>query len=136
VDPAEPTSTATKSWLLLTAGAGQVTGGGQAAAASEVESIAFGFNAKASEGGLTSHCNVVDRSARVHIKCIDVISLLRSGNSAMIFGNATVNGARTAYRIDVQDIGEPGAGVDSFTIVTASGYSAGGVLKDGNVQVR
>ena len=33
-------------------------------------------------------------------------------------------------------VGEPGAGVDSFTIATASGYSAGGVLKGGNVQVR
>ena len=136
VDPPEPTSTATKSWLLPTAGAGQVTGGGQAAAAPEVESIAFGFNAKSSEGRLTGHCNVVDRTASVHIKCIDVISIVRSGNSAMIFGNATLNGSDTTYRIDVQDIGEPGTGVDSFTIVTASGYSAGGVLKGGNVQVR
>jgi hypothetical protein len=54
----------------------------------------------------------------------------------MIFGHATVNGADTTYRIDVQDIGEPGAGVDSFTIVTASGYFAGGLLKGGNIQVR
>ena len=136
VDAPEPTSTATKSWLLPTAGAGQVTGGGQAAAAPEVESIAFGFNAMSSEGRLTGHCNVVDRTASVHIKCIDVNSIVRSGNSAMIFGNATLNGADTTYRIDVQDIGDPGTGVDSFTIVTASGYSAGGVLKGGNVQVR
>lgn len=135
VDAPEPTAGATKSWLLPTAGAGQVTGGGQAAAA-EVDSIAFGFNAKSSEGGFNGNCNVVDRTASVHIKCIDVLSLVRSGNSATIFGNATFNGADTTYRIDVQDIGEPGIGVDSFTIVTASGYSAGGVLTAGNVQVR
>ena len=136
VDPPEPTASATKSWLLPTAGAGQVTGGGQTAAASELQGIAFGFNAKSSEGGFTGNCNVVDRTARVQIKCIDVISLVRSENSAMIFGNATLNGAETTYRIDVHDMGEPGAGVDSFTIVTASGYSAGGILKGGNVQVR
>lgn len=136
VDAPEPTATATKSWLLPSAGAGQVTGGGQTAGASEVESIAFGFNAKSSEGGFKGNCNVVDRTASVHIKCIDVISLVRSGNSATIFGNATINGAETTYRIDVQDIGEPGTGVDSFTIVTTSGYSAGGVLKGGNVQVK
>jgi hypothetical protein len=136
VDPPEPTSTATKSWLLPTASAGQVTGGGQTAAAAEVESIAFGFDTTSSEGGLKGNCNVVDRTASVHIKCIDVISLVRSENSAMIFGNATINGVDTTYRIDVLDMGEPGAGVDSFTIVTASGYSVGGILNSGNVQVR
>jgi hypothetical protein len=136
VDMPEPTATATKSWLLPAAGAGQATGGGQTAAVAAVGGIAFGFNAKSSEVGFTGNCNVVDRAASVHIKCIDVISLVRSGNSAMIFGNATVNGAHTTYSIAVQDVGEPGVGADSFTIVTASGYSAGGVLKGGNIQVR
>lgn len=136
VDAPEPIATATKSWLLPSTGSGQVTGGGQTAAASALRSIAFGFNAQGSEAGFKGQCNVVDRTASVHIKCTDVISLVRSGNSAIIVGNATVNGADTTYRIDVQDVGEPGAGVDSFTIVTASGYSAGGLLKGGNVQVR
>ena len=136
MDSPEPRSTATKSWLLPSAGAGHVTGAGLTAAASQVRSIAFGFNAKSSEGGFKGKCIVVDPGARVLIKCNDVTLLVRSGSSAMIFGNATINGADTTYRIDVQDIGEPGTGVDSFTIVTASGYSAGGVLKGGNVQVR
>jgi hypothetical protein len=136
VDAPEATATATMSWLLPTTGSGQVTGGGQTAGPSEVQGIAFGFNARGSETGFKGQCNVVDRTASVHIKCTDVTSLVRSGNSAMIFGHATVNGADTTYRIDVQDIGEPGAGVDSFTIVTASGYFAGGLLKGGNIQVR
>jgi hypothetical protein len=136
VDAPEPTATATKSWLLPSVGAGQVTGGGQTGTAGGASGIAFGFNAKSSEGGITGNCNVVDRTANVHIRCIDVASLVRSGNSAMIFGIATVNGAETTYRIDVQDIADPGAGIDRFTIVTASGYSAGGVLKGGNVQVK
>jgi hypothetical protein len=136
VDAPEPTATATKSWLLPTASAGQVTGGGRAAAAPEAESIAFGFTASSAEGRLRGGCNVIDRAANVHLKCLDVVSLVRSGNSATIFGNAILNGAETTYRMDVQDAREPGTGFDSFTIATGNGYSAGGVLKGGNVQVR
>jgi hypothetical protein len=45
-----------------------------------------------------------------------------------------VNGATTSYRIDVNDLAESGAGSDTFSI-TAGGYSAGGTLTQGNVQV-
>jgi hypothetical protein len=56
--------------------------------------------------------------------------------SAALFGNATINGVATTYRIDVDDVGEPGAGNDIFAIQTASGYAAGGTLLRGNVQVQ
>jgi len=73
----------------------------------------------------------------VKVKCTDVTDVVRSGTHATVFGDATVNGTATTYRIDVDDNGEPGAGVDTFKIHTASGYTAGGaapILK-GNVQV-
>jgi hypothetical protein len=50
-------------------------------------------------------------------------------------GNATVNGVETTYQILVDDEAESGAGADSFTITTTSGYSASGVLTQGNIQV-
>jgi hypothetical protein len=61
--------------------------------------------------------------------------LVRAGTHATFFGNATVNGVPTTYRIDVDDLGEPGAGRDTFRVQTAGGYSAGGVLTHGNIQI-
>jgi hypothetical protein len=37
-------------------------------------------------------------------------------------------------RIDVDDLGEPG-NFDTFRIQTDSGYSAGGTLAGGNIQI-
>ncbi len=45
-----------------------------------------------------------------------------------------MNGVAT-YRIDVDDLAEPGAGRDTFKIQTANGYTVGGVLLRGNIQV-
>src|SRR5215210_7452883 len=54
----------------------------------------------------------------------------KSDEHAVFRGNALVNGNPTTYRITVDDNGEPGAGLDTFSISTLSGYSAGGVLAD------
>jgi hypothetical protein len=69
------------------------------------------------------------------IKCLDVTSLIQSGTHATFFGNATVNNVAVTYRIDVDDLAEPGRGQDTFSIQMSSGYAAGGVLTGGNVQV-
>jgi hypothetical protein len=123
-------------WLLPDATPGQVTGGGQAPTADGAAEVAFGVNAKSDNGRLNGHCNVVDQAADIHLKRLDVTSLVRDGTHATIFGNAILNGAATAYRIDVDDEGESGGGRDRFQIVTSSGYAAGGVLARGNIQVR
>ena len=47
-----------------------------------------------------------------------------------------MNGTSTTYRIDVDDLGEPGIGKDRFKLRTATGYLVDGVLKAGNIQVR
>ena len=54
---------------------------------------------------------------------------------ATFFGNATVDGAPTTYRIDVDDLSQPGAGGDSFKLQTGSGYTVGGVLVRGDIQI-
>jgi hypothetical protein len=84
---------------------------------------------------MKGNCTVIDRSAGVKVKCLDVTSYLQIGLHATFSGHATVNGTATTYRIDVDDPGEPGAGQDTFKIVTGSGYSAGGTLTQGNVQI-
>jgi hypothetical protein len=57
---------------------------------------------------------------------------------ADIHGQATINGAGSfAYRIRVQDLGEPGKGVDTYSILLETGYDSGEqVLEAGNIQIR
>jgi hypothetical protein len=79
---------------------------------------------------------VIDLSAEVWIRCLDVQAFVRQGTRATIFGTAMVNRTPTTYRIDVDDQGEPGGGHDVFHVATGTGYAAGGAIAHGNVQVR
>jgi hypothetical protein len=137
VDPGEPCGEATKAWILPTSTPGQVTGGGQILNPQGTDKIAFGFNAKSDSKGVNGECTLVDPSTQTNtkIKCLDVTTLVQSGTHTTFFGHATVDGVATTYRIDVDDLGEPGAGKDTFKIQTDSGYVAGGTLKNGNIQV-
>lgn len=136
-DSGEPTAEATKAWLLPTATAGQVTGGGQIPNSAGNAKIAFGFTAKSASTGIKGECSVIDiaPATNIKVKCTDVIDLTVSGTHATLFGDATVNGVATTYRIDANDYAEPGTGVDTFKIQTASGYAASGTLVGGNNQV-
>jgi Tol biopolymer transport system component len=126
---------ATTDWVLPTAMAGHITGGGQIWNAARTDRIAFGLSAKGDGNSASGHCNVEDHATRTHVKCLDVDVISRSGHAAVLYGDATVNGMTTSYRIDVTDNGEPGS-ADVFSIKTASGYTADGTLERGNVQVR
>jgi hypothetical protein len=106
---------------------GHVTGGGQ------VDQVVFGFDAK-SNGGLKGNCTVVDQATGTKVKCLDVTSYVQSGDHVTFSGHALVNGITTMYRIDVTDLAEPGEGSDTFAIQTLAGYSAGGILTQGNIQ--
>ncbi len=134
-DPGEPISEATKAWVLPSSTPGQVTGGGQINKALILESVAFGFNARSTLTSFQGHCNVVDREAGIHIKCLDVEALVVVGTHATIFGRATVNGTQTRYRILVDDLDEPGRFRDTFSIITENGYAATGLVTQGNIQI-
>jgi YVTN family beta-propeller protein len=133
-DAGEPGAEATKAWELPASTPGSVSGGGTIED-SAGNKIAFGFSAKNENQGLTGSCNVIDHAADIKLKCENVTSFTITGNQATIFGNATVNGVATTYRIDVVDNADPGKGADTFSIQTASGYSRSGTLTGGNVQV-
>jgi hypothetical protein len=105
------------------------TGGGRIA-----PDVSFGFVAMAD--GPKGSCSVVDHVTGTHVKCLDVTSYSQAGNVATFSGDATVDGAATTYTIQVVDAGEPGVSAgDAFSIETQSGYTAGGPLLEGNVQV-
>ena len=135
-DAGEPEAVpATKAWVAPATAPGHVTGGGQFLNAAGNDKIAFGFNAKSKDGTTQGECSVVDPSTDTHVKCTDATSVAISGTHATIFGNAKINGVSTTYRIDVDDLAEPGRNRDTFRIRTASGYDVGRVLTGGNIQI-
>ena len=133
-DAGEPSGEATKAWELPASTAGQASGGGHFADAAWGK-VVFGFVAKSKDGAFHGQCNVIDPGNRM-IKCLDVTALAISGNQATIYGNATDEGVATTYVIQVVDNADPGKGADTFSITTASGFSASGTLTAGNIQVK
>lgn len=132
-DPGEPTATATKAFVVPVS-----TEGGDAHGAGRIETIGVGrvsfeFHAKSGKK-LEAKCNVVRADFRV--KCEDVTALVITPTHVTIFGTATVNGVATNYRIDADDLARRGAGRDTFTIQTTSGFVAGGTLSSGNVEIK
>lgn len=133
-DASEPVAEpVTKAWVLPVSSAGQASGGGHIQDASG--KVAFGFSAKSEDGTFKGHCNVIDPGNRM-IRCLDVTALVISGTQATIYGNASDNGVATTYVMKVADTADPGKGADTFSIETASGYSANGTLSAGNIQVK
>ena len=134
IDPGEPCGAATKIWILpvLVTTPGQVTGGGWIT--STGGRVSFGFNAKSDGDKTGGNCNVIDHATKTQIKCLTVDALAVAGTHATFTGQARVDGAVTDYRIDVDDLGEPGV-LDTFKIQTDSGYTAAGRLDGGNIQI-
>ena len=115
-----------------------VTGGGFIAVASGGRAN-FGFNAgiKPNATGADGHLNYIDHTTGMHVKSINVASYTQTGATSRRFqGDAEVNGqAGFTYVVDVADNGEPGRHTDTFSISLSSGYSAGGPLEGGNIQL-
>lgn len=101
------------------------------------DKIGFEFQAKNTDNGLKGECLVVDQAPKPNrkIRCLDVLALVVEGNSATIYGNALDGDTLTTYVINVTDNGNPGKDQDTFSITTASGFTASGVLGSGNVHV-
>ena len=139
-DVGEPfDDTGSKVWIVETAVPGQAAGGGHIAGV--LRQIGFSFSARATETGVAGTCRVFDPDANVRISCIEVSSLVIVGTHAILSGAALFNDEARQFEIDVNDLGEPGAGRDTFTIriepsVLDPGYFASGILINGNVSVR
>jgi hypothetical protein len=100
----------------------------------------FGFNAGYKPGSSSPeiHFNYIDHNSGMHMKAIS-ISVYAKGNTATtrhLEGMAEINGVSGfTYSIDVADNGEPGRNIDSLKISLSNGYSAGGTLGGGNIQL-
>jgi hypothetical protein len=112
--------------------AGKATGGGFVLGGGD--KVHVSVSAKSDEGRLTGTCVVT--AGRTKLRCLDVDGYFQSPSSdrVVIVGDAKVDGEPTRYRIELEDRGEPGRD-DQLAIETDSGFTAGGVLAGGNLQV-
>jgi hypothetical protein len=137
----EPFDDATKIWVLPVTTPGceiKITNGGWIIAAN-LDRASFGGNAKADEdGNVTGNEEYQDHGPaepfNLHGDVLVVVC--NSSTSATIFGDATIDGSGSnTYRIDVQDLGEPGKGVDHYRMRVNAYDSGDQILKGGNVQI-
>ena len=128
IDSVQEAFTSTQSAVVQASG-GRATGGGR------VGEVTFGFTAATDKSGPKGRCAVVDATGDVMVKCLDVGVIAVVGNRATITGNALYNGLAVRYRVDVVDAAESGANADRWSIRLSNGYTTGGLLTEGNVQV-
>jgi hypothetical protein len=95
--------------------------------------VVFAFTAKSDGTNPQAKCAVVTEGFLV--KCLNATVLMQTDNHITFVGQALVNGVPTGYRIDADDLGNPGHGRDRFEIQTDSGFQAEGVLTVGNVKI-
>jgi Big-like domain-containing protein len=142
-DPGEPFDVITKTWVPPTTTPGceiMITNGGWIIADNGDRGI-FGGNAKADEDGDTTGNEVYeDKGPAEPFKLHgDVLTVVCDPDStrATIFGEATIDGTGShPYRIDVQDLGEPGKGRDRYRMRVDAYDSGEHTLQAGNVNIR
>jgi hypothetical protein len=111
---------------------GKVTGGGWVG---EEKSV-FGFNVQYTTGmsAPTGQVTFRDRGADLELRSMQITSVIVAGTHATILGKGSVNGTTVEFRIEVDDLGEPGRS-DTF-LISWLGYSKGGRLNGGNIQIQ
>ncbi len=95
--------------------------------------VVFGFTAKSD--GVTAKGKCAIATLGTLVTCQNVTLLMQLGTHVTFLGQARVNGVLTDYRIDVDDLGEPGRDRDLFAVQTTNGFTAAGVLRAGNIEL-
>ena len=112
-----------------------VTGGGWIVTPSGSRGT-FGVAGGIKNNGLWGHLTYIDHGAQLKVKGLGVTAYAVTGpTSRHIEGRAEINGVPGTYAVDVADNGEPGRGKDVFRITLSNGYTAGGPLGGGNIQL-
>jgi hypothetical protein len=122
--------------------AGKVTGGGQIG-----DRRSFEFEVQPDHNnGFRGHLRYEDNTNNISLTSTSItfVSILSDNKHATFNGTATVNGTSGyTFRVDVEDNGEPGKGVDRFRIrlngptsYDSNNFAAnGGLLTAGNIEV-
>ncbi|MDQ3382048.1 MAG: Ig-like domain-containing protein [Actinomycetota bacterium] len=143
-DAGEPSDTTTKVWEIpaSTPLCGVTITEGGWILAQNGDRASFGGNVQVSSLGQPSGQQTYQDHGPVQqmtVKSTTILAVICSPNrkQATIFGLATIDGSGTfAFRIDVQDLGEPGVGRDTYRMrILAYDSGESGTLLGGNVQI-
>lgn len=96
-----------------------------------------GFSCEYVEGAASPAGNMAyqDHDTGMRVIADQMIAIGIVGNQAWFYGTCTINGeAGHWFRVDVTDNGEPGSS-DVFNITLDTGYSQGGTLGGGNIEI-
>jgi hypothetical protein len=95
----------------------------------------FGVAGGIKQQGLWGHLTYHDKGANLKVKGTGVTDYQVLGpTTRKISGTAEINGVAGSYEVWVTDNGEPGRD-DVFQIKLSTGYTAGGTLGGGNIQL-
>jgi hypothetical protein len=112
-----------------------ITGGGYIIAPSGSKGT-FGVTGGIKNSDFWGHLTYIDHGTNLRVKGTGVTAYVVTGpTSRHIEGTCEINGAPGTYMVDVADNGEPGRGTDDFKITLSTGYTAGGKLAGGNIQL-
>jgi hypothetical protein len=112
-----------------------ITGGGYIIAPSGSKGT-FGVTGGIKNSDFWGHLTYIDHGTNLRVKGTGVTAYVVTGpTSRHIEGTCEINGAPGTYTVDVADNGEPGRGTDDFRITLSNGYTAGGKLAGGNIQL-
>jgi hypothetical protein len=131
-------------WLLSPTGTGpscpappgppppafKATGGGQIEVSSRAS---FGFNAKQENGTASGHLTYMNHSTGASLNCTVTAALVTS-STAEFSGPCSSNSSASSFSAHVEDIAEPGKGMDEFEI-TYGTTTEGNTIRAGNIQV-
>ena len=111
-----------------------ITGGGYIIAPSGSKGT-FGVTGGIKNSDFWGHLTYIDHGTNLRVKGTGVTAYVVTGpTSRHIEGTCEINGAPGTYMVDVADNGEPGR-TDDFKITLSTGYTAGGKLAGGNIQL-
>jgi hypothetical protein len=120
----------------------KVTNGGQITAANG-DRASFGGNSQSNaaanvQGQQQYQDHGPAQPMRVQSIRITALTCNQARTQASIFGEATIDGTGThQFQIDLEDLGEPGKGADTYRIQLDTGYDSGvQTLQGGTVQIR
>lgn len=114
----------------------RITGGGFITGTPSGAKGNFGVAGGIKNGSFWGHLNYIDHGTGMHVKHVTITGYaVSSTTERQITGTCTINGtAGFSFSCFVADNGEPGTN-DTFNLFLSNGYSAGGFLQGGNIQL-
>ena len=119
-------------------GSGKVTGGGEIAVPGGVASYGFVVQRKMPGDPVTGQLEYQNHARGLNVHSVTMLTLTVSPTIATFSGTCTKNNSvPCTFSVTVQDLGEPGTGVDHFTITISDEPVEGdtGAIIHGNIQI-